>query len=124
MTDQTFRKQEPNLKALTSGNWSAKQKFYVAYYGLFSKASQAVTQAGEDVPQNVRSAARQEVTNIKAVQKLIIKAKNLAGLNASTNATLPKVLSTWNAVFQYVGAQCGSDGSSSQGVLAQGSNPN
>ena len=61
MTDQTFRKQEPNLKALTSGNWSAKQKFYVAYYGLFSKASQAVTQAGEDVPQNVRSAARQEV---------------------------------------------------------------
>jgi hypothetical protein len=122
MTDQTFHKQEPNLKPLTSGNWGVTQKFYVAYYGLLSKTSQAVLQVGEDVPQNVRGAARQEVTNIKAVQKLILKPKNLAGLNASTNATLHNVLSTWNAVSQYVGAQCGSVGSSSQGIAGTSSN--
>ena len=95
----------------------------LAYYGWLSKTSQAVLQVGENVPPNVRSASRHEVTNTETLQKVILKAKNLAGLNASTNATLPSVLSAWNTVFQYVGAQCGSVGSSSQGVLAH-SNPN
>ena len=123
MTDQTFRKQEPNMKPLTSGNWSATQKFYVAYFGSLSKSSQAVIQLGNDVPQNVRSAARQVVANIKTVQKVIVKAKSLAGLNASTNATLPSVLSAWSTVLQYRG-QCGAVGSSSQGITSTSSNPN
>jgi hypothetical protein len=122
-TDQTFRKHEPNLKTLRSGNWSTKQKFYLAYYGWLSKSSQAILQVGEDVPRSVRSAARQEVTTIRALQKLIVKANSLAGLNASTNATLPTVLSAWNVVFQYLGAQCGTVGSSSQGVAGASSNP-
>jgi hypothetical protein len=124
VTDQTFRKQEPNMKPLTSGNWSATQKFYVAYFGSLSKSSQAVIQVGKDVPQNVRSAARQVVANIKSVQKVILKAKSLAGLNASTNATLPSVLSAWNTVLEYEGAQCGAVGSSSQGITSTSSNPN
>lgn len=124
VTDQTFRKQEPNLKPLTSGNWSATQKFYVAYFGSLSKSSQAVIQVGKDVPQNVRSAARQVVANIKSVQKVILKAKSRAGLNGSTNAALPNVLSAWNTVFQYEGTQCGAVGSSSQGITSTSSNPN
>jgi hypothetical protein len=117
-TDLTFHKQEPNLKKLKSGNWRASQSFYLAYYEMLSKTSQAVVASGMHVPADVRSAARKEVTDIKVLQKIILKAKSLDGLDASANGSLPGVLSAWTTVLQYVGAQCGLVGSSSSTVIA------
>jgi hypothetical protein len=107
-----------------SGDWAAYQKLLLAVYGAQSKTAQAVIEVGTDVPANVRRAAHKEVSDSTVLQKLILKSKNTAGLNASLSARGTDFLSGWGAVFEYVGAQCGSVGSSSQTVAGTSSNPN
>jgi hypothetical protein len=105
----TLRKQASNLKKLQSGNWSAFQKVFLAYDQVLSNTSQAVIDVGTNVPANVRTAARKEVLNVKVLQKLVRKARDTAGLNASMNGTgTSDLLSAQGPVIDYVAAQCGS----------------
>jgi len=112
-----LRKEQSDVQKLKSGNWSAYQRFLLAFDDVLSQTSQAVINRGADVPASVRSAARKEVKNIKVLQKLILKARNTAGLNASMNATGIDLISPSGPVIQYVGAQCGSAQGSPKGVL-------
>lgn len=83
------------------------QTFLLAYFGELSTNAQAVIDLGKNVPANVRTAAREEVSNIKIAQNVIRKTKSANGLNAS-NATEKALLTTLGPVFEYVGDQCGS----------------
>lgn len=113
----TLRNQASNLNKLQSGNWSAFQKVFLAYDQVLSSTSQAVIDVGTNVPANVRSAARKEVSNIKVLQKLVRKARNTAGLNASMNGTgISGLISAQAPVIDYVAAQCGSTQPSETGV--------
>ena len=90
-------------------NWREWQNFLLAYDDELSKDSQAVIQVGTDVPANVRTTARKEVSNLNAFQKLVRKAKSTDGLNASTKAAGISLLGSLSPVLDYVGDQCGSE---------------
>ena len=52
-----------------------------------SQTAQAVINVGKGVPANVSTAARQEVKNVMVLDRLILKSKNMATLNASSIAS-------------------------------------
>ena len=111
-----LRNQESNLEKAKSGNWSAYQSLMLSYEKTQSQTAQAVINVGKGVPANVSTAARQEVKNVMVLDRLILKSKNMATLNASWNASGAGSLSAWNTVFYYVGGQCGLVGGSTQGT--------
>jgi hypothetical protein len=88
----------------------------LAFEKLQSQTAQAVIHVGRDVPANVSTAARQEVKNVMVLDRLILKSKNMAALNASWNASGAGSLTAWTTVFYYVGGQCGLTGASSTGT--------
>jgi hypothetical protein len=114
--DLGLRNQKSNLQKAKSGNWKAYQDFMLAFEKLQSQTAQAVINVGKGVPANVSTAARQEVKDVTVLDKLILKSKNMATLNASWNASGAGSLSAWNTVFFYVGGQCGLTGGSTQGT--------
>jgi hypothetical protein len=110
---RTISKEEADARNLSTANWSGYQRFLLAYDDGLSQTAQAVLDRGNNVPAGVRSAARSLVKNINAMQALVRKAKSTAELNASMQATLTNPFASFGPVFDYVGAQCGSYGSSS-----------
>jgi hypothetical protein len=105
----TLRNQASNRKTMQSGNSSAFQKVFLAYYQMLSNTSQAVIDVRMNVPANVRSAARKEVSNIKVLEKLVRNARDTAELNASMNgAGISGLIAAQAPVIDYVLAQCGS----------------
>ena len=132
---RTVSKEQADTRNLSTANWSAYQRFLLAYDDELSQTAQAVLDRGNNVPASVRSAARSLVKNIKALQVLVRKAKSTAELDASMKTTLTNPFAFVLPVFAYVGAQCGSSGSSgsssgtvsggtTQTVAGTGSSPN
>jgi hypothetical protein len=99
-----------------SGNWRAEKKFWTLFDKELSADSQAVLEAGKSVPATVRSAAREELANVRAIQKLFSKAKSLAGLSVAMNASAKSFITSLEPVLDYIGAQCGSVSRSLAGV--------
>jgi hypothetical protein len=122
--DLAVSKQESNLLKIKFKGWRSYQKLMLYLYGTQSQTAQAVIEVGTGVPTNIRSAARKEVSDGKVLHKLILKSKNIAGLDESLAARGTGFLSGWNAVLQYVGAQCGSVESSGAAVAGASTNPN
>ena len=85
--DLGLRNQKSNLQKAKSGNWKAYQDFMFAFEKLQSQTAQAVIIVGKGVPANVITAARQEVKDVTVLDKLILKSKNMATLNASWSAS-------------------------------------
>lgn len=108
-----LRNQKSNVQKAKSGKWSAYQSFMLAFEKLQSQTAQAVINVGRGVPANVSTAARQEVKNVIVLDRLILKSKNMAALNASWNASGASSLTDWTTVFYYLGGQCGLTGASS-----------
>ena len=115
-----MRNQESNLEKAKSGNWSAYQSLMLSYEKTQSLTAQAVINVGKGVPANVSTAARQEVKTVMVLDRLILKSKNMATLNASWNASGAGSLSASNTVFYYVGGQCGLVGGSTHGTQTVG----
>jgi hypothetical protein len=115
--DLALRNLAPNIKKAESGNWSAFQKFLLAYDQFLSDTAQAVIDAGTKVPAGVSTAARKEVSNINVLQKLIRKARNTAGLTKSMNDPgTSDLISAEVPVLDYVAGQCGSTQGSTSGT--------
>lgn len=106
--DLALLNQYSNIRTAKAEDWNAYQRLTVAVDTLQSETSQAVLEAGKGIPANVRSAATKEVAGIPGIQKLVLKSKNAAGLNALMNGFETDLVTPWGQVLQYVLAQCGS----------------
>jgi hypothetical protein len=111
-----LRKRLSNVPRAKFGKWSGIQTLDLVYDEELSDTAQAILGAGKNVPANVRTAARRQVSNIEVVQKLVRKARSVAELIASIKTPGPGLISGVELVLDYVGDQCGSTQTSLTGV--------
>jgi hypothetical protein len=105
--NRIFLTQESNYGKLVGGHWAAYQKFLTSFDETLSSYSQVVLGVGRNVPGMVRGSAHHELANVKVGQRRVMKAKNLAELNAAAGALALKFIAAQGPIEGYVEVQCG-----------------